>query len=118
MPPGILPSDRNQLFADWSEPITLRTVTQTYDADTLQLTESTTDTEVEALIGLHPQIATPSTAAQHHGTLLTVTVKSEDLPAPLSPPLTRILYNDQQHQVTTITENPTAQLTTLQAHRL
>lgn len=118
MPPGILPTDRNQLFTDWSEPITLRTITITYDPATLQLTEVATDTPLDALIGLHPHIATPATAAQHHATLLTITVKSEDIPAPLAPPLTRILHNDLEYQVTTITENPTAQLTTLHSQRL
>lgn len=118
MPPGILPTDRDQLFADWSETITLRTITQTYDPDTLQITEATTDTELEALIGLQPQVATPTTAAQHHATLLTITVRSEDIPTPLAPPLTRILYNDLEHRVTAITENPTAQLTTLHSQRL
>jgi hypothetical protein len=118
MPPGILPSDRSQLFTDWSEPITLRTITQTYDPDTLQLTESHTDIALDAIIGLHPQSPTPTTAAQHHSALLTVTVKSEDIPASISGPLTRLLYNALEYQVTTITENPTSQLTTLQAHRL
>lgn len=118
MPPGILPSDRNRLFTDWSEPITLRTITLTYDPDTLLLSESHTDAALDAIIGLHPQSPTPTTAAQHHAPLLTVTIKSEDLPANISAPLTQLLYNTLEYQVTTITESPTAQLTTLLANRL
>lgn len=118
IPETILTADRDQFFQDWSEPITLRTLEQTYDPETLQTTETHTDTTLQALISTTSAEPTPATAAQHATTDLNATTKSEDLPALAPNPLTQILWNESLWQVISAIESPTTQLTTLHARKI
>ena len=73
---------------------------------------------LDALIGLVPQSPTPATAARHHTQEITATVKRDDLPELAPGPLTRILWNGAEYEVTETIDAPAAQLTTLHARRI
>lgn len=115
---ALLAADRDQQFRDWSVSVLLRTITENYDPETLQRTETSSDVEIDALLGTLPRTPTPGAAATHHTQLFTITVKREELPTLAPHPFTRLVWNDAEYEVTESTDNPTAQLTTLTVRRI
>jgi hypothetical protein len=92
-------ADRDQWFADWGEPITFREVAETFDPETLEVSQDPTDTALTAIIGEGAAKPAFSTAGQHLTDDLTVVIKAEELPTTDAAPHCRIVRSGVEYDV-------------------
>ena len=96
---ALLTADRDRRFADWGETVTFREVVQTYDPESGQVSEQTTDTSVTAIVGAAPSGPTPGTAGQHLTGEITFEIKAEELPTASPVTTSRIVYGGTEYDV-------------------
>lgn len=92
-------TDRDLWFADWGETVTFREVAGTFDPETLEVSESHTDTALTAIIGEGAAKPAFSTAGQHLTDDLTVVIKAEELPTDDPAPHCRIVRSGVEYDV-------------------
>jgi len=71
-------ADRDRLFADWSETVTFQHVTQSFSANTQQISESQTELTLSAIVGARLAANIPDTGAQLQAVDLVLQVKHEE----------------------------------------
>ena len=95
----ILIADRDQQFNDWAKLVTFREVSQTYDPETMQISETFTDTSLQAIIGTRPFVSQGVTADQYLSEDLKIQLKAEELPGVHPASTCRIVYLGNEYQV-------------------
>ena len=105
--------DRNRQFDDWAVLVTYREVVQTYDPESGQVAETSTDHQLSALVGPIFRRPSPGTAANHLSGEQQLVVKAESLPAPVPRLIDRIVLNGAEHDLLSYTHNATTQTFTL-----
>jgi len=96
---GVLIADRDQQFNDWAKLVTFREVSQTYDPESMQISETYTDSSLQAIIGTTPFISQSVTADQYLSEDLRIQLKAEELPGVHPASTCRIVYSGNEYQV-------------------
>lgn len=86
-------------FADWGEPVLLRTVTREVDAGTGVVTESCVDMAATAIFSASARTATAEGARVHHRRDLSAVVRCEEVPAGFKAPLARVVRDGTVYEV-------------------
>lgn len=106
---ALFTADRERRFADWGVDVVLRVVTETYDPQSLQTTETHTDTSITAIPGEAPSTPATGTRGIHLNHDLTFLIKSEDLTGSEPSTNLRIVYNNDEHDVVNFHLSPDGQ---------
>lgn len=101
-----LTADRDREFDDWSEPVVLRRVTQTFDPETQQIGSAFEDFNVSAIVGTLADEPLPDAGAQARTVDLIVRVKREDFPGSNGAVNWRVLYASLEYDVIEQTTGP------------
>lgn len=99
-----LADDRDRIFDDWSEPFTLRQVTQSFVPETQQIAEDVVESTLTGIIGVSPTHPTLETRGQSNTIDLVVRVKTEDFPSAPGDVTYRIVSNGTEYDVISRTQ--------------
>jgi hypothetical protein len=94
-----LAEDRDRIFDDWGEPVTLRQVTQSFVPETQQIAEDVVESMLTGIVGTSPTQPVPDSRGHAHTIDLVVRVKSEEFPAAEGDISYRIVSNGTEYDV-------------------
>jgi len=70
--------DRDRVFADWGETVTLKQVSQSFDPSSQQISETETELAVTGIVGTRPTMNVADAGGQLQSVDLALQVRSED----------------------------------------
>ena len=117
VPTALLQFDRDRQFDDWSQTVTFREVSQTYNTQTQQVVEAYTDTVLTAIVGENPAKPTPGTAIHDLNETIRFYIKAEDLPTAAPTTTSRMIYNSVEYDVLQFTLSPNGLVRTLDCRK-
>ncbi|VAX40673.1 hypothetical protein MNBD_PLANCTO02-2914 [hydrothermal vent metagenome] len=91
--------DRNQQFNDWGKTVLFRQVTQAYNTQSGQITESYTDISLIAIVGSQPATPSKGTAGKHFTLEIYVMLKAEELPVTEPTVSSRIIKEEIEYDI-------------------
>jgi hypothetical protein len=116
--PQMLRDARDLLFADWAQPIELRSVTRTYNAETGTAEESLEIVTVDAIRSPMAGASTPGTAGGHASDEAVFLVRDEDLPAEWPLLSSRVAFDETEFVVLRMERHVESGMVTLHTRSL
>lgn len=111
-------NDRDRVFADWGETVTLKQVAQTFDPNVQQISETETELTVTAIVGVQPTGDVADAGGQLQSVDLTLQIRSEDWTANAGDVTWRTLVRGRTYDVVNQTESGDSQVIELHCRKV
>lgn len=113
MTTSFVKEDRDRGFADWGATVVLRRVSQSYDPETGELSETYVDRSLRAIVGENGVGAAAGTAGQAGETQQVFAVRSEDVDGENDLRAMRLVHDAREYRIHDVESQLQARVTVL-----
>jgi hypothetical protein len=110
--------DRDRVFTDWGETVTLKQVAQSFDPASQQISETETELAVTAIVGAQPTMNVADAGGQLQSVDLALQIRSEDWTANAGDATWRALVRGQTYDVVKQIESADSQVIELHCRKV